>query len=63
MDKFSTAEIRNPKRTIERRLVEAEAPDTAASASAPSGPRFGRQWTPAERAMQAQKLADKLRTR
>lgn len=76
--KFETDEITNPRKALKRREADAEAEDTgdaaapvplmkraqdAASAPADGSPRFGKGFTPEERAEQARKLQEMLRRR
>lgn len=59
-------EIINPRKTLQRRMAAAglDGPVAAsAPASAPSGPRFGKQFSTAERMEQQRKLAEMLRKR
>lgn len=53
--------ILNPKRVIARREAEAEEPPP--KASAPKGMRFGKQFTPEDRAKHNAALVKKLRER
>jgi hypothetical protein len=55
-------EIINPKKTLQRREAAQEV-ELPASAPPSAGAKFGKAWTPQEKADQAKALAKKLRER